>query len=60
LQKKGTLEQVEEANEKLFWKNFTGDENAVVLLKDFLETKANVSTFIRTCNVNLGKHQIYV
>ena len=60
LQKTGTLEQVEKANEELFWKNFTGDENAVVLLKEFLEEKANVNTFIRTCNVNLGKQQIYI
>ncbi len=60
VQKTGTLEQVEKANEELFWKNFKGDENAVVLLKEFLEEKANVNTFIRTCNVNLGKQQIYI
>ena len=60
VQKKGTLEQVEKANEELFWKNFIGDENAVVLLKEFLEEKANVNTFIRTCNINLGKQQIYI
>ena len=60
VQKTGTLEQVEKANEELFWKNFTGDENAVVLLKEFLQEKANVNTFIRTCNVNLGKQQIYI
>lgn len=60
VQKTGTLAQVEEANEKLFWKNFIGDENAVVLLKEFLEEKANVNTFIRTCSINLGKQQIYI
>lgn len=60
LQKIGTAEQVETANEELFWKNFEGDENAVTLLKEFLTEKANLSTFIRTCNVNLGKLQIYV
>lgn len=60
VQKTGTLEQVEKANEELFWKNFTGDENAIVLLKEFLEEKANVNTFIRTCNINLGKQQIYI
>lgn len=60
LQKTGTVEEVDKANTELFWKNFEGDENAVVLLKEFLEKKANVKTFIRTCNVNLGKHQVYV